>query len=99
MSKKKRKAYTPEFKSEAVRLVREQSYKVSEAARNLGLSREMLSRWIRENKNSGSDVFPGKGNLFPESGELRRLREENKRLRQEREILKKAAAFFAKEST
>jgi len=98
MSKQKRKEYTPEFKLEAVRLVTEQSYKVSEAARNLGISRDMLGRWIREQKNEGTDSFPGKGNMAPESEELRRLRKENKLLRQEREILKKAAAFFAKES-
>lgn len=99
MSKQKRKEYSPEFKAESVRLVTEQSYNVSEAARNLGLSRDMLARWVREHKDGASESFPGKGNLTPENAEIHRLRAENKRLRQEREILKKAAAFFAKEST
>ena len=93
MSEKKRgkyRKYSREFKEEAVGLVVQQGYSVAEAARNLGVNANMLSRWKQE--------FEGKGPSVDEKSELARLRKENKRLLMEREILKKAAAFFAKES-
>jgi transposase len=52
----------------------------------------------KEFESDGNQAFPGKGNLSAEKDELNRLRKENKRLRMERDILKKATAFFAKES-
>ena len=96
---KTRKTYTKEFKQDAVRLVTEQGYNRSEAARNLGIDRGMLGRWIRELEDDGSEAFRGNGKLTSEQEELRRLREENRRLKLEREVLKKATAFFAKESS
>jgi transposase len=96
---KTRKTYTKEFKQDAVRLVTEQGYNRSEAARNLGIDRGMLGRWIRELEEDGSEAFRGNGKLTAEQEELRRLREENRRLKLERDILKKATAFFAKESS
>lgn len=97
MTKKKRKKYTREFKEEAVKLVTKQGYQISEAARNLGVHPNMLSRWKRE--IIGDDgISSGMGNLNDVQAELQRLRKENKRLKMEREILKKAAAFFAKET-
>ena len=59
----------------------------------------MLGRWKREHEARENGAFPGKGRLPPDQEEIHRLREENKRLRMEREILKKAAAFFANESS
>lgn len=97
MKKKTRKNYTAEFKREAVRLVKEEGYRIAEAARSLDISDNILRRWVREAGEEPNKAFPGKGNLSPEQEEIRRLREENKRLRQEKEILKKATAFFAKE--
>lgn len=97
MTKRKRKKYTQEFKEEAVKLVTEQGYQVSEAARNLGVHPNMLSRWKREILGD-DESSSGTGNLNDVQAELQRLRKENKRLKMEREILKKAAAFFAKES-
>ena len=94
----KRKHYSKQFKTDAVKLVTEQDFNVSEAARNLGIHHSSLRRWKRELKSDGNQAFPGKGNLSAEKQELDRLRKENKRLRMEREILKKATAFFAKES-
>jgi len=94
-----RKQYTKEFKQDAVRLVTEQGYKQAEAARNLGIDRRMLGRWIREFQDDESEAFRGNGKLTCEGEELRRLREENRRLKMERDILKKATAFFAKESS
>ena len=94
----KRKNYTAEFKREAVRLVTEQGYSMSQAARNLDVNINMLRRWKKQINEQGQDAFPGKGRLLPEQEELYHLREENKRLRMEREILKKTVTFFANES-
>ena len=93
-----KKSYTKQFKIDAVKLVTEQGYKIAEAARNLDIHPNNLRNW-RDQFSSGSDqAFPGKGHMTPEKEELNQLRKENKRLRMEHEILKKAAAFFAKES-
>jgi len=95
----KRRNFSKEFKQEAVKLVTEQGYGMKEAADNLGIRDNLLSRWKKElseeesHQNSGSR----KEKESPEE-ELRRLREEIRRLRMEREILKKATAFFAKEN-
>ena len=94
----KRKNYTAEFKREAVRLVTEQGYSMSQAARNLDVNINMLRRWKKQISEQGQDAFPGKGRLLPDQEELYRLREENKRLRMERDILKKTVTFFANES-
>ena len=93
-----RKTYTKEFKQDAVRLVTEQGYKRTEAARNLGIDRGMLGRWIKDFEADEMEAFRGHGKLTVEQEELRQLREENRRLKMERDILKKATAFFAKES-
>jgi len=95
---KKRKQYSKQFKVDAVNLVTEQGYKVSEAARNLGIHHSSLRRWKKQLETDGNQVFPGKGNLSPEKEELYQLRKEVKKLRMEREILKKATAFFVNES-
>ena len=94
----KRKIYTAEFKREAVSLITNHGYGVSEAARNLGLHANMLRKWQRNLEQQGAHAFPGNGRLTPAQEELHRLRQENKRLRMERDILKKAALFFANEA-
>jgi transposase len=65
----------------------------------LGINANMLGRWVQEFRADQDDAFRGNGNLTPDQEELRRLREENRRLKLEREVLKKAAVFFAKESS
>jgi transposase len=96
---KTRRTYTPEFKAQAVRLVTEQGYSVAEAARSLGVHQTLLRSWKINLQAQGDQAFPGRGKLPPFEEELHRLRAENKRLLAERDILKKAAAFFAKEAT
>ena len=93
MSNRTRRHYSDEFKEEAVKLITEQGYKVSEAARNLDINVSMLCRWQRELGPESDGSIDS-----DEKTELQQLRKENKTLRMEREILKKAAAFFAKES-
>jgi len=78
-----------------VRLVQESGKPISAIARDLGISRETLHRWIRQHK---VDAGERTGLTTAEREELRRLRRENRILREEREILKKAAAFFAQET-
>ena len=94
----RRRTYTPEFKTETVKLVTEQGYSVAEAARSLGLSENLLRSWKHALASKGTDAFPGQGKLPAVEDELRRLRAENKRLVAERDILKKATAFFAREA-
>jgi len=97
MEQKVRRKYSDEFKREAIDLILIHGYGVAEAARNLGLNANMLSRWKRELEKHGEHAFPGKGKMTPEQSEIHRLQQENKRLRMERDILKKATAFFAGE--
>jgi transposase len=94
-----RRSYTAEFKTEAVKLVTEQGYSVAEAARSLGLNDNLIRNWKQAFETKGGQAFPGLGKLPAIEEELRRLRAENKRLLAERDILKKAAAFFAREAT
>ena len=96
MSKRKRHNYTNEFKKEAVKLITEQGYSVAEAGRNLGVNANMLGRWKRDIESGGERETPI-GDGVSMQAELKGLRKENKQLKLEREILKKAAAFFARE--
>jgi transposase len=87
--------YTPEFRAEAVRLVRSSPDKsIVQIARELGISDSSLHGWL---KQSQIDAGQREGLTTEEQEELRKLRKEVKTLRQERDILKKATAFFARE--
>jgi transposase len=94
-----RRTYTPEFKAEAVKLITQQGYSVAEAARSLGICDNLLRNWKQALETQGEQAFPGRGKLSPFEEENRRLCAENKRLLAERAVLKKAAAFFAREAT
>lgn len=94
----KRRQYTEECKQEAVRLVINHGYGVTEAARNLGINAKMLGRWKRQIEQQHNGIYRGNGHMAADHDELLSLRKEVKRLRMEREILKKAALFFANES-
>jgi transposase len=84
----KRKQYSKQFKIDAVKRVTEQGYKVSEAARSLGIHAGILRRWKEQLTAEDRPAFPGNGKMNSEKEELK----------MEKEILKKAAAFLAKES-
>ena len=87
--------YPPEFKAEAVRLCRESGTPMSAIARDLGVSTESLRAWMRRDE---IDSGKREGLTTTERDEIGQLRRENRILREEREILKKAAAFFARET-
>jgi transposase len=90
--------YPPEFRRDAVALVRTSGKPVRQAARELGISSETLRNWVKQDRIDQGQGAPGEL-TSTERDELRRLRREVTELRLEREILKKAAAFFAKETT
>jgi len=89
-----RRRYTREFKISAVKLANEQGYSTRQAAKSLGVDPASVREWIKKFSGEEGLAPSGDGAL---QAELRRLRKENAQLRMEREILKKAAAFFAKE--
>ncbi len=92
-----RRRFSREFKFEAVKLVNDRGVSVAQAARDLDVHENVLRKWVKElaaDTQNGS----GSGVTKPEQAEVVRLRKENAKLRMERDILKKAAAYFAKES-
>jgi transposase len=94
-----RRTFTREFKLEAVKLIQERGVTVAQAARDLGVQGSVLRRWVQEEGAADSQqAFPGQGQMKPEQAELARLRREVIKLKAERDILKKAAAYFAKEA-
>ncbi len=92
------KQQTEEFKQEAVRLATTSAQPIAKTARDLGIKEGTLYNWVSLAKNSAPSISNDQGNQVNLIEELNRLRKENARLKEEREILKKAAAFFAKES-
>ena len=92
----KNKRHRRAFKLEAARLVVEHGYTFKEAAKRLGATDWSIRQWVQKFRQSG-ELSPT-GTAQPEADEMRRLRKENKRLQMENEILKKAAAYFAKDS-
>lgn len=94
-----RRKFGREFKLEAVKLVRARGVSVAQAARDLDVHENVLRKWVREFGTDPVQAFPGHGQMKPEQQEIERLRREVTKLKAERDILKKAAAFFAKEAT
>ncbi len=89
MQTQKRSQYTEELKREAVCLITEHGYGVTEAARNLEINAQMLGRWKSRIEHQNNGAFVGNGRLSVDQEELQRARKKNKRFRMEREILKK----------
>ena len=89
----RRKRYTAEFKAEAVRLAQTSDQTIAAVAQQLGVTAKSLHEWITQLRPVAQPLLTG-----DERSELQRLRRENAELRMERDILKKATAFFARES-
>lgn len=94
----RRRRFSREFKVEAVRLVVERGVSMAQAARDLGVHVSVLRNWVREHRDNPEQAFPGVGQQNRDAAEVTQLRREVARLKMERDILKKAAAYFAKES-
>ena len=92
----KHKHYNKEFKLQAARLVTEQGYSLRDAAERLGVSAWSIRYWIKKFQQTAE--LPAQNQTQPVADELKELRKENARLRMENDILKKAAAYFAKDS-
>jgi transposase len=92
---KKQRAYTAEFKQEAVRLMETSGKSITQIARDLGVSDSALHSWRKSITKHGTQAFPGKGHQTDMEETLRRLERENEILRQERDILKKTIHIFA----
>ena len=94
MTRRHRRKFTDAFKAETVKLIRESGRTVRSVAQELDLTETAVRNWVKRAETSGSADTLSPDELV----ELRRLRKENRELRMEKEILRKATAFFAKES-
>lgn len=92
----KHQHYSKDFKLQAARLVTEQGYSLRDAAERLGVSAWSIRYWIKKFQQTAE--LPAQNQTQPVTDELKELRKENARLRMENDILKKAAAYFAKDS-
>ncbi len=93
-----RRKFRREFKVEAVRLIKEGGVAVAQAARDLDVHENVLRKWVKELSADPAQAFPGAGQMKPDQLEIDRLQREVSKLKAERDILKKAAAYFARES-
>lgn len=97
-NRKPYKTYPKEFKLEAVRLMRESGRPASEIATELGIRRNQLYKWAEQLEAKGKTAFQGRGRpKKADQSQVATLKQENERLREEVEILKKAAAYFARD--
>ena len=95
---RKRKKYPREFKIEAVKQLENGEVSGAELARRLGVTQSNLIEWRKEVQTKKQDAFPGEGRQSGTAGEITRLKRELEQVKEERDILKKAAAYFARES-
>jgi transposase len=93
MARRRRRQFSPEFRAEAVRLVQSSDAPIATIAQQLGISKGTLCRWVDQTRPSPREPL-----AEDERSELQRLRRENLQLKMERDILKKATAFFARQS-
>ena len=94
----RRRKFSREFKLEAMKLVRERGASFAQAGRDLDVHQNVLRHWVRDFDADPKHAFPGLGQMKPEQLEIDRLRKEAARLKAERDILKKAAAYFARDT-
>lgn len=100
MSKKVMQSYAPEFRAEAIKLVLEQGFSVAEAAARLNMNQGTLAYWVTQARKAGKNAPAKAGTQSPAelAAENKQLRKELAEARMERDILKKATAYFARES-
>ena len=98
MTRRKRRWFSKEQKTEAVRLARESGESIPQIARDIGIHENTLRKWVRQ-----AEIDEGRGPAgalsTEEKAEIRKLKRENRRLKMERDFLKKATAFFARENS
>ena len=95
----RRRAFTREFKQEAVKLVTAGGHPTAQVPRDLGITPNLLRRWKQEVAGDPVAAFPGKGRRKPHEEEIARLKRELARVTQERDFLKSVEAYFAKPSS
>lgn len=93
-----KRIFSNEFKEQAVALVLQKGVGIKQAAQELGVSQSALRKWVVEHQAKGANAFPGSGKLSPDEQKTRDFEKRIRVLEMERDILKKATAFFAKES-
>ena len=93
-----RRRFSREYKLEAVKQVLG-GKRPRQVAEDLDLHENVLRKWVKDYRSDRQHAFPGHGQMKPDAAEVEQLKREIARLKAERDILKKAAAFFAKEST
>jgi len=93
-----RRRFTREFKLEAVKLVTDRGVTIAQASRDLDVNGTVLRRWVKAFDADQQQAFPGHGQQKADQAEITRLRREVAKLKAERDILKKAAAYFAKDN-
>ena len=93
MTKRNRRNYTPDFKREAIRMVEESDKTIAQVSRDLGIGSNLIARWKREQSEQGAED----ATLDDKDAEIRRLRAELRDLKEDHEIVKKAAAYFARD--
>ena len=96
MSKRKYKAYTKEFKLEAIRLAAQPGKSAAQVCRELGLRPNQIVKWRTQLEAKQDKAFPGRGRSSDKDAEIRRLKKELANSREENEFLKKTAVYFAK---
>jgi transposase len=94
-----RRKFSREFKIEAVRLVGDRAVTVAQASRDTDVRENVVRKWVKEFGADPKQAFPGHGQMKPEQLEIDLLRREVAKLKAERDILKRAAAYFAREPT
>jgi transposase len=92
-----RRAFSPEFKREAVQLLQRPGVSVNQVAKEMEIDQSVLRRWVEQFESGAWEKAPGKELKAAQTQELEKLRRELSRVKMERDILKKALAYFAKE--
>jgi len=90
------KRFDPAYKLQTCQAIESGTATVAEMSRETGISENTLYTWMKRYRENRETPFVGSGHILPENEEMVRLRRENKNLKEENDILKKAAAYFAK---